>query len=201
MKYYKWLSLEREPVHGGSGQYPPPGEWTEPVAVDPCRSGYHVCRVGHISQWVPYVGASLWEVDCCGLCVVLRDKVVFESVRLVRPLRFPKRARELWKADCAAHVLHLLERAHPGDSRVRDAIVARRRLTAGGIDFTAYDEAYTAADAVAGVHYSATMEVRAAWATARDAEHIWQGMRLLAYADAAERGETLGPWQPGRSKR
>ena len=45
--------------------------------------------------------------------------------------RLPFREQELFAADCAEHVLYFYEQAYPGDTRVRDAIAARRRYANG----------------------------------------------------------------------
>lgn len=115
-------------------------------------------------------------------------------------LRF--REQELFLADCAEHVLHIYEEKFPGDSRVRDAIAARRQWATGVISLEAWGHAWRAAmqaarealksegnSLAAEAGYSAAEEgrnvMREGWRAVGDSrrrqESVWQWRRLLDY--------------------
>lgn len=105
----------------------------------------------------------------------------------------------LWAADCAARVLPVYEAAHPGDLRVRNAIIAARQFARGQIDaislHCAGADALSAARTIAvdAVSYAARCATGAAfWATVVDTAGIAavSASELAASAavcDAAER--------------
>lgn len=55
----------------------------------------------------------------------------------------------LWAADCAEHVLHFFEEAHPGDDRPRRALEAVRARTRGELTMMQSRNAAFAANAAA----------------------------------------------------
>lgn len=62
MKYYlKFLGNDRQPCHGGRGQWPEPLTWTETIENPiPCKTGYHLCRLqDRLLFYNPKV--KLWE--------------------------------------------------------------------------------------------------------------------------------------------
>ncbi len=71
----------------------------------------------------------------------------------------------VWAADCAAHVLHFFEEAHPGDSRPRLAIEAARAWAGGETTMM------QARDASAGAHAAAREATGPAREAARAAGH------------------------------
>ena len=111
--------------------------------------------------------------------------------------RLLPRARELFAADCAEHVLPLYEQTHPGDTRVRSAIAARRRYANGQLSAEEWEYARDAAndaanDAAMGGKWcewfaadaaANTSAYPAAWSawTARYTEQVWQWERVLLY--------------------
>lgn len=94
----------------------------------------------------------------------------------------------IWSADCAARVLDLFEREHPGDTRVRDAIEQAYAWSRGEITMAqAREAAYAAHDAARIASGAASEAARAAGhavATAHMADHELGG---AAYAIRAVR--------------
>ena len=78
---YKILGPHRQPIHGGAGQYPPPGEWTTPVSAPTmCTSGYHLTS-DPLAWWAKH--AELWLAEPqLPISGTRDDKGVFSSVRL-----------------------------------------------------------------------------------------------------------------------
>jgi hypothetical protein len=157
--YFKCLGPGRTAAHGGSGTWPPVGEWTKPIrgALVPCERGWHVCSAPQLIEWL---SSEVYEVEYDGEIVADTNKFVVRHARLTRQLVWNDTAALLFAADCAEHVLHLYERDYPDDKRPRAAIEATRAYARGEIAV-------------------------AAWAAARDAawaaEREWQTARLLDY--------------------
>ena len=86
---FKVLGPNRTPIHGGSGQWPEPGVWTETIKGDlvPCERGYHVCTLDQLSTWLRE-GCEVWGVEVGRKRVDAGDKVVVSRARLVRRLPF-----------------------------------------------------------------------------------------------------------------
>lgn len=113
----------------------------------------------------------------------------------------------VWAADCAAHVLHHYELAHPDDPRPRQAIEGARAWARGEIGMVQAREAAFAAHAAArGALGAAREAARAAGhavATAHMADHelgaaayAIRAVRAAAGAGQAERaGKTECRWQ------
>ena len=152
---FKVLGEDRRPFHGGQGQWPEPGVWTETRKVVACRSGWHLCRPQHLMQWL---GPTIWLAEADGEVVETADKIVAPRARLIRQLPWDERAARLFAADCAERVLPLFESACPGDDRPRRAIEVARAFAEGRATAAARD---------------------AAWAAAWDAERQWQTARLM----------------------
>ena len=89
-----------------------------------------------------------------------------------------KRLCRLFAADCAERVLHIFERARPGDNCPRNAI-------AGARDLSSTEEDLAAARAAAGAAAGA-----AAWEAAREA----QSSRLRQYLEHGEEAAADMPW-------
>ncbi len=102
----------------------------------------------------------------------------------------------IWSADCAARVLELYEREHPGDTRVREAIDSAYAWARGEITMTqARLAAYAAHDAARLATGAAREAARAAGhavATAHMADHELGGAAyaLRAVRAAARAGES-----------
>ena len=109
----------------------------------------------------------------------------------------------VWSADCAARVLDLFEREHPGDTRPRAAVDQTYAWAGGEITTTqARDAAYAAHDAAKGTAGAAREAARAAGhavATAHMADH---GLGGAAYAIRAIRAAALphGREEAGRAE-
>ena len=172
MKLYKVLGKDRQPYHGGQGQWPPAGEWLEvdgPLIL--CEHGLHLCREKDLVSWL---GPEIWEVEYEGEIVEAENKVVVRKARLVRRLdTWNERMQRLLACDYAEHVLHLYEEKYPNDARPRKAIETARRFANG----EATIEELAAAGSAAG---SAALD--AAW----DAEREWQTARLMEYLYSKE---------------
>lgn len=119
----------------------------------------------------------------------------------------------VWAADCAEHVLHLFERARPGDGRPRRAIEQARAWARGEITMTqARTAAYAAHDAAREASGAAGEAARAAGhavAVAHMADHelgaAAYGIRAVrAAADPRSRddaGREECRWQRARLPR
>lgn len=59
---YKVLGRNRQPFHGGIGQWPY-RKWTPNLDPIPCMQGYHVCRLDHLLTWF---GPEIWVVEVRG---------------------------------------------------------------------------------------------------------------------------------------
>jgi hypothetical protein len=102
-----------------------------------------------------------------------------------------------WSADCAEHVLHLFERAHPDDARPRAAIGQARAWARGEMTMTqAREAAYAAHDAAKTSCGAAREAARAAGhavATAHMADHelgaAAYAIRAVRAADAGDLGD------------
>lgn len=129
---FKVLGPDRQPMHGGWGQWPEPGVWTDPIRrVIPCVNGYHVCRLSDLVSWL---GPHIWTVEVRGEHIDDENKVVVGQARLVEHIdTWNDRTARLFAADCAEHVLPLYEREIRGDDRPRAAIRAARAYGRGEI--------------------------------------------------------------------
>lgn len=139
-KHYKWLSPDREPIHGGSGQYPPPGEWAEYTDVKPCLSGYHVCTAQQLPHWVPDCQASLWEVRTRFGGVEDGMKFVFPELSLRRKLEWSPKISFAWVTDCLEHALHVYKPERHDGAMVAENIEHRRQLLRGDMGYWQYLE-------------------------------------------------------------
>ena len=85
MKLYKVLNRDGTPCHGGTGRWSlphdgKPGKWMPAVAVDPCCSGYHLCRLRDLPLWL---GPAILTVEARGTIVDCPDKIVAAEARLL----------------------------------------------------------------------------------------------------------------------
>lgn len=175
--FYKFLNHDLTPCNGGSGVYPPLGEWTVPVSGEliPCKSGYHVVDSRHLLTWA---GDTLHEVEVDGEIIPHGgDKYVVRRLRRTRTIHtWNERNLRLFAADCAERVLHLYEDQYPGDPRPREAISAARSYANGRI---IPEQLAAAGDAVWDA--ARTAGLAAGLAAAGDAERQWQNERLWQY--------------------
>lgn len=167
-KYYKALGPDRRPYHGGSGQWPEPGEWLEVEGeLKPCERGLHVCREDQLIHWL---GPEIWEVEIDESELIdAGDKCVVRRARLLRRMEgWTEGTARLFAADCAERALGNFEARYPNDKHPRQAIQAARDYAEGRIDedqlAAAWDAAWDAAGAAAGA-----------------AERTWQTERLMSY--------------------
>ena len=195
-RYYKSLGQDRQPHHGGRGQWPEPGTWLEVAGtIIPCKHGLHLCTEAQLLSWL---GPTIWEVEAGGPVVDAGDKCVTARARLLRQLPWDERSARLFAADCAEHVLHQFTAVRPADRRPARAIAAARAFARGEIDAAARAAAGAAArdaaqDAARAAARDAAQDAAgaaaraaagdAAWDAAWDAEKRWQTTRLLAYLD------------------
>lgn len=81
--YYKVLGPNRKPIHGGSGRWPEPGEWTVKIDdVIPCRRGYHLVTLKQLAAWIPRRPCSVWTVEPGEVLIHADDKLVTNTARL-----------------------------------------------------------------------------------------------------------------------
>jgi len=157
--YLKWTRSGRVPSYQG-GEPIPVGVWTPTVDdLELCERGWHACRW---DDAVLHISVELWVCELAAPIIEGDGKVVAGSLRLVDQVTvIDERSLRLFAADCAADVLHLFERDHPGDDRPRKAIEAARAYARGDIDDTARDAARDAA-----LDAEAWAAAKAAWAAA-----------------------------------
>ena len=185
-KFLKVLAEDRRPFHGGNGQWPEPGVWTATRIVDPCRSGWHLCRARDVLGWL---GPTIWLAEAEDV-TELADKVVAGRARLVRQLPWDARSARLFAADCAERVLPLFESAMPGDGRPRAAIVAARAFADGEIDRAELAAAWAAAWAAgdtgdardAGWAAERAAARAASWSARHAAGAVWDAARAASWA-------------------
>lgn len=175
--YYKILGLDRQPCHGGTGQWPEPGEWR--VESGPLRlfqrGTLHLCQVQHLPIWLHYPG-EVWEAEADGKVTVGKYNVGVLRARLTRrvgTLTTALLAR--WAADCAKraydstynHDYTVRSIATAASYAARDASAALDACHPHAVAYSAVRAGDRAAEA-AGVARGAAFE-----------ERLWQGERLL----------------------
>lgn len=204
-RYWKWLSRDGKSCNGGDYAWSlpvwdatretwVPGAWTHAITdVEPCVSGWHLCRQKDLLEWV---GATCWEVEIAKGARVIDhgDKVVTGGpVRLIAGTAWDDRVARLFAASCALDVLPLYEQKYPDDMRVCDAIVAAVHCANEVIGAAAGDAARAAAgDAAWAAAGDAALAAAgdaaraAAWAAAGDAARAaaWAAARDVAWAAA-----------------
>ena len=214
-KYYKVLAEDGTPHHGGKGKWSlptadGPGEWMPQIEkIEPCRSGYHVCREQDLIYWL---GPAIFEVEIRGTTIVHEEagssKVVAAEARLIRRLdTWNDRTARLFAADCAEAVLPIFEKERPNDDRPRKAIQAARDFAEGRTGAAAWAAARDAArdaagaaarDAAGDAAGDAARDAAraAAWAAARAAagDAAWAAARAAARA-AAGAAQTIRLFQ------
>ena len=178
--FFKVLGENREPCHGGSGQWPEPGIWTEEQEVRPCRSGWHLCRSRDLLRWL---GPCLWLAEAEDVTEA-EDKVVAKRARLIRQLPWDNTTARLWAADCAESALPHWEGKHPDDSRPRKAIAAARAYAKGEITPRKLAAAHNAASNAAQSAAS-NAAYNAAKSAAQSAVHAAYGAAYGAACSAA----------------
>lgn len=106
----------------------------------PCKYGFH----GSPTLWqaLRYApGPLACKVELGGTIIEHGgDKVVASQKTLLAAVRVERELR-LFAVDCAEHVLHIYESAHPNDDRPRRAIAAARDYAEGRISADALAEA------------------------------------------------------------
>ena len=184
----KILNDNRIPFHGGTGQWPEPGEWREVEGeLIPCENGLHVCTIPQALGWL---GPHIWAVEVDGEQIDDGNKLVVRRARLVAEYTaWNERTARLFAVDCAERVAPLFRARLPDDSRIDDTLATVRRHTLG----QATDEELSAAESAAwSAERSAARAARAAaesaaWSAAESAaesaEREWQAERLRQYLD------------------
>ena len=150
--------------------------WMPPTPPILCRSGYHACT--DTLQLLNWLDAEIHVVRLRGDIIHGDDKVAASEARWVRQVdAWNDRTARLFAADCAAAVLPLFERDHPGDDRPRRAIEVARLYAEGKATddelAAAGDAAWDAAGAAAGA---------AAWDA--DGAAAWDAARAAAWGAA-----------------
>jgi hypothetical protein len=221
---FKVLRPDRMPAHGGSGQWPEPGEWHSVTGtLIPCENGLHLCRPLDIARWHDEDCHVLWSVEAGPRTKRLdaTDKVVVRKARLIEPVTtWTERSARLFACDCAEHVLPIYER-HSGDNSVlRATIAVARRFTIGeaprdelaaawdaaraaawdAAGAAAWDAARAAAwDAAGAAARAAAWDAAGAAARAAARAAAWAAARVAAWAAAwAAAGDAERVWQTER---
>ena len=179
---YKILLPGRLPCHGGSGAWPPPGEWRQEAGpLRPCEAGtLHLCGVEDLPAWLVQ-GGEIWEAEADGAVVVGHWKVGCLRARLVEAVGVLTRevidavAAEAIRLCCAV-VRRRLARDWQGDGRPEAALQAAEAVAAALVGGAAADVAASASAAAA----SASAAGDAAWVGESVA-----GAAALAAGDAA----------------
>jgi len=192
MKYYKVLGNGGVACNGGIGKWHlskngNPGKWMPKIEkIEPCESGYHLCRREDLIFWL---NEEIYEAEGRGEFIVDEEKVVFQEARLIKQVEtWNERTARLFAADCAERVLPIFEKEFPNDARPRKAIQAARDFVNGKIDRKEMGLAGAAAwaaarDAAGDAAGDAAWAAAWAGAAARDAERKWQTERLFEYLE------------------
>lgn len=208
-RFWKVTGPNGEACHGGSFTYDlpkwsktkgwVPGAWTPLIAnVEPCHSGYHVCRDKDLLGW--YNNARIWACEIRGERKDQSDKVAAGQVRLLAPTPWDDVTARLFAVDVAAAALPLFEKYRPTDSRVSDCLEVAHRYALGDANDSdraaAWDAARAAARAAAGDAARA-----AAWAAAWAAAGAVAGAaaRDVAWDAARQRQTAVLLWWLGAS--
>lgn len=184
MLYYKFLNAHQESCHGGKGKWEI-DKWM-PVIDNPtaCERGYHVVNA---NQLLPWLHATLWEVEVRGQIVESLDKTVASEARIVRQLtRWDDRVARLFAADCAERVLPLFTIHYPDEHRPLQAIHAARDFAQHLINDVALLAAREGAAAVAW-HYNIPVNIQLA---AKAAANAAANAAMLLYANDGWRAAT-----------
>ena len=220
---YKVLGKDRQPVHGGVGQWPEPGEWHSVAPpIIPCERGLHVCMVDDLIAWVRD-GVTLWAVEVAGERIAHAGKVVVERARLLECIGpVSPVVLCLWACDCAERVAHVAGDVEPVCREAirvarlavmglatHDQLAAARVAARDAARAVAGDAARSAARAAAWAAQSAAGDVAraaaradalaAARAVARDG--AWAAARAAeraAAGDAAWNAARYGAWATAR---
>ena len=172
--------------------------YDEVKALDPCKDDFPrvVKLLGGKTGWNGHkIDAAAARRAGCTL-----DDIVWVASKLACKDAGIERRLRLWRADCAAHVLHLYERTGKSEAP-RNAIIAARQFARGEIDEDERTSACAAAGAATwGVAQNAAWGAAcaASWValgpaqntakyaqnaagSACDAEETWQFDRLIAW--------------------
>lgn len=66
--WIKVVGMDRLPVSGGTGRYPPLGEWTKTRKVTLCHSGWHVTNPTYLRNWESSA-TRVFICQCDGIAV------------------------------------------------------------------------------------------------------------------------------------
>jgi len=196
--YYKVLGEDGSPCHGGHGTWSlpdgeTPGDWMPRIKrMEPCASGYHICREQDLVHWL---GPVIYTAEYRGEVIEDKHKIVVGEARLLRRIEeWDERTARLFACDCAERVLGNYEVKYPDDSRVRDSIEVARLYADGSATLDDLEAAYSAAlSAAFSAHSAAFSAYRAADSAAYRAAHSaadsaasasereWQTARLVEY--------------------
>jgi len=147
--YYKVLGEDGSPCHGGHGTWSlpdgeTPGDWMPRIKrMEPCASGYHICREQDLVHWL---GPVIYTAEYRGEVIEDKHKIVVGEARLLRRIEeWDERTARLFACDCAERVLGNYEVKYPDDSRVRDSIEVARLYADGSATLDDLEAAYSAA--------------------------------------------------------
>jgi hypothetical protein len=169
--YYKFLNEDGSAIYGyGTWSLPngdTPGDWMPFInEIEPCVSGYHLCRPGDLIRWV---GPRLFVAEPKGDIIETDNKIVCHQARLVKEVTtWNKATARLFACHCAERALPFFEKLHPNDNRPKNAIETAMAFVNGQVSRDDLAAAGAAAWAATGDAAGAAAGT-AAWAAARAA--------------------------------
>jgi hypothetical protein len=207
-RLYKVTAADGHPVHRGTGRWDlptrnPDGTWTPGAwrevegPLEPCVNGLHLTRLEHLIGWF---GPAIWVAEVDGETIEKERKVVARRARLIAGTAWDERAARHFAADCAEHVLHLVD---PEWRLTLEVVLHTVRAHADGAAdeeelAAAWAAAWDARDAAASDAQDATWAATwaaawaATWATASD---VWDAARSAAWnAARAAWNAARAPW-------
>ena len=198
--YFKILGKGHKSCNGGDSLWRP-GIWQPKVSVDPCYSGYHLCRAQDLIYWL---NDEIWEAEGRGEPTICNDKVVFPEARITRRVKtWDETTARLLACWCARKCWSNLT-----DERSKNAIRVAERFAKGKATMAELSAAWSAAwSAAESAAESAARS--AAWSAAAAAESparsaAWSAARsaarsAAAAAAAAESAARSAAWSAAES--
>lgn len=163
-------------------------------ALQPCKD-----RMDVVTNLIAWNGRAVTAAEAKAAGVSF-DDLVWAASSVARNDKAVGRLLRHWTADCAVRVLHIFEKQHPSDMRVRDCIKAARDYANGKIDDTARAAARApawaaawAADGAAKIAAEAAVEAAGANAWTDGAASAAAGASVEAAAEDARAAEEQ--WQ------
>jgi len=166
-----------------------------------CRNGFHASK--RPLDALKYVnGNVIGLVEYRGDIIDRQDKLASREMRIVQAYHWTEDDNIAMQAYCASLVLHIFEKAHPDDPRVRECINVMRQYARGNATLAEMDAARSAARTAA--QFAAGPAARAAVVAARDiaSTSVWDVVWDAAWAVARDATEKkINAWIVRRIKK